>query len=144
MNSTATKPATAFWIVSVVALIWNLMGVAAYFTHVLITPETLQALPEAERSLYTDVPVWATAAFAVAVWGSTLGCIILLLRKRLAIPVFMIAFAGILVQMVHSLLISNSIEVYGPGGMVMPVMILLIGAYLIWYSRYAAAKGWLK
>jgi hypothetical protein len=144
MTTAPTKPTTAFWIISVLALLWNLMGVWAYIDHVTMTSETLLSkLPE-EQALYTNVPTWVTAAFAIAVWGSTLGSILLLLRKLWATPVFVISFAGIIVQMVHQLFISKSIEVYGPGGAVMPVMIMLIGAFLIWYSRNATAKGWLK
>jgi hypothetical protein len=142
MTSSA-KPATWFWIVSIIALLWNLMGVAAYIMHVSMTPEALNALPEQERALYTNVPVWATAAFAVAVWGSTLGCILLLIRRKLATPVFVISFVAILIQMIHSLFISNSIAVYGPGGMVMPIMVVAIGLYLIIFSRQAASKSWL-
>lgn len=141
--TTSTKPATWFWIVSVIALLWNLMGVIAYIMHVTMTPEALNALPEQERALYTDVPVWATAAFAVAVWGSTLGCILLLIRRKLATPVLVISFIAILIQMIHSLFISNSIAVYGPGGMVMPIMVVAIGFYLIIFSRQATSKGWL-
>jgi hypothetical protein len=142
--TTPTKPATSFWVISIVLLIWNLLGVMAYIMQVTMTPETLQALPEDQRTLYTNTPVWATAAFAIAVWFSTLGSVLLLLRKKLATPVFMLAFAGIVVQMIHTLFISNSMEVYGPGGMVMPVLVIIIGAYLIWYSRKATAKGWLN
>lgn len=145
MTTTSTKPSAAFWIISVLALIWNLMGVMMYIMQVTMSPETLQALPEAEQQLYTNIPMWATAAFAIAVWGSTLGCILLLLRKKLANPVFTIAYFGIMVQMVHSLFISKSIEVYGPGQAAsMPIMIILIGGFLIWYSRRATAMGWLK
>jgi hypothetical protein len=144
MTSTTNKPATSFWIISVIALIWNLMGVMSYIMHVTMTQETLQALPVEEQALYTNIPTWATAAFAIAVWGSTLGCILLLLRKKFATPVFIVAFIAIVVQMVHQLFINKTIEVYGPGGMIMPVMIILIGIYLIWYSRSATAKGWLN
>lgn len=144
MATTAAKPSTAFWIVSVLALLWNLMGVWAYIDHVTMTSETLLAKPIEEQSLYVNIPVWVTAAFAIAVWGSTLGCILLLVRKTWATPVFVIAFAAIIVQMIHQLFISKSIEVYGPGGAVMPVMIILIGAFMIWYSRSATARGWLK
>lgn len=144
MSTETNKPTTAFWIVSVVALIWNLMGVMAYMANVMITPEALQALPENERALIESTPTWATSAFAIAVWGGVLGCILLLLRKKLATTVLIISFAGIVVQMVHSLFLANSIEVYGPGGMIMPVMVILIGAYLIWYSRSATSRGWLS
>ncbi|MBT1688640.1 hypothetical protein [Dawidia soli] len=142
--TTSPKPAAWFWIVSILALLWNLMGIMAYIMRVTMTPEALQALPEQERALYTNVPVWATAAFAVAVWGSTLACVLLLIRKKLAMPVFVISFIAILIQMVHSLFISNSIAVYGPGGMIMPVMILVIGLYMILFSRQATSKGWLR
>jgi hypothetical protein len=144
MTTTPTKPTAAFWIISVLALLWNLMGVMAYIDHVTMAQEALQAKPIEEQQLYTNIPTWATAAFAIAVWVSTLGCILLLLRKKLATPVLIIAFAGIVVQMVHQLFISKSIEVYGPGGAIMPVMVVLIGAFLVWYSRKATAMGWLN
>jgi hypothetical protein len=144
MTTTSTKPSVAFWIISVLALVWNLMGVMAFITQLTMSPEVLQALPAEQQALYTNIPMWATVAFAVAVFGSTIGCILLLLRKRLAVPVLSISFAAILVQMVHSLVISKSIEVYGPGGMIMPLMIIFIGGFLIWYSRKAAAMGWLS
>lgn len=144
MASTTNKPATWFWIVSAIALVWNLMGVMAYIAQVTMSAEALQALPDNERALYESVPAWATAAFAIAVWGGALGSILLLIRRKWATAVLIISFSGIVVQMIHSFFMSNSIEVFGPGGMVMPVMILIIGAYLIWFSRQATAKGWLK
>ncbi len=144
MASTTNKPATWFWIVSAIALLWNLMGVMAYIAQVTMSAEALQALPDNERALYESVPAWATAAFAIAVWGGALGSILLLIRRKWATAVLIISFSGIVVQMIHSFFMSNSIEVFGPGGMVMPVMILIIGAYLIWFSRQTTAKGWLK
>ncbi|MEO7990129.1 MAG: hypothetical protein ABI663_11340 [Chryseolinea sp.] len=144
MTTTDNKPKTWFWIVSAVALIWNLMGVMAYISQVTMSPEALQALPENQRALYESAPSWATGAFAIAVWGGTLGCILLLLRRKLATPVLILSLAGILVQMYHSFFISNSLEVFGPGGLVMPIMIIVIGIWLIWLSRKATTNGWMK
>ena len=143
MNST-TKPATWFWVISLIALVWNLMGVMAYIMQVTMTPEDISMLPENERALYESLPMWATGAFAIAVWGGALGCLLLLLRKTWATSVLTVSFIGILVQMYHSFFVSNSIDVYGPGGMVMPIMVVLIGIFLIWFSRAATIKGWLK
>lgn len=142
--TSVNKPATWFWIVSAIALVWNLMGVMAYIAQVTISAETLQALPDNERALYESAPTWATAAFAIAVWGGVLGSILLLIRKKWATAVLIVSFIGIVVQMIHSFFIANSFEVYGPGGLVMPVMILIFGAGLIWFSRKAEANGWLK
>lgn len=142
--STSIKPPTWFWIVSGLALLWNLMGVMAYIAQVTMSPEALDALPENQRALMESTPSWATSAFAIAVWGSTLACILLLLRKKLAALVFIISFAAIVVQMYHAFFMANSIEVYGPGGMVMPIMVLAIGLALIYFSRKATANGWLS
>jgi hypothetical protein len=51
-------------------MIWNLLGVMAYTMQVTMSPEPLQALPENEKTLSESEPVWATSAFASAVWGS--------------------------------------------------------------------------
>ena len=134
----------SFMLISAGALVWNLLGVAAYISQVTMSESALAALPEGERLLYETIPVWATSAFAVAVNGSALGCILLLFKKSWAYPVLFVSLLGVLVQMVHSIFIANSIEVYGPGGMVMPVMVVLVSVYLVWFSRNARQKGWIS
>ena len=59
-----------FSVVAWVALVWNLLGVMAFAAQMMMTPEMLAALPEAERNLYENVPMWATIAFACAVLSS--------------------------------------------------------------------------
>ena len=142
--TTANKPATWFWVVSAIALVWNLLGVMAYLTQVTMSSEALQALPEKERLLIQSVPAWSISAFAIAVWGSTLGSILLLLRKKLATVVFIFAFAGIVVQMYYNLFISKAFEVYGFGGIAMPILVFTIGIFLIWFSRKSTTHGWLQ
>ncbi len=146
MTDSINKPNTPFWIIGIVALIWNLMGVFAYISQVTMTEEALVALPEMERAMYENVPAWATAAFAIAVFAGALGCILLLLRKKLAITVFAISLVAILVQMIYNFFIhlGKATEVYGPESMIMPVMVIIIGFFLVWYSRRCNAKGWLS
>jgi hypothetical protein len=141
---TTSKPATWFWIVSGIALLWNLLGVMAYIAQVTMSPEALQALPENERTLIEATPAWATGAFAIAVWGGTLGALLLLLRRAIATLILLISLVGVVVQMFHAFFISNSIEVYGPGGMAMPVMVMIFAIFLIWFSRKATASGWMR
>ncbi len=142
--TTTTKPKAAYWIIAVIAFIWNVMGVMAYLAQAYMTDEAKQLLPEAERTLYDNVPAWATAAFALAVFGGLLGALSLLLRKKIANLLFTVSLVGIIVQMSYNFFISNSIEVYGPGGMIMPIMILVLGIFLFMYSKSATTKGWLN
>ncbi|MBL7847793.1 MAG: hypothetical protein JNL40_10020 [Cyclobacteriaceae bacterium] len=142
-ESSTTKLPTSFWVISAVALVWNCLGAVAYLMQVTMSAETLQAMPEAERAMYTDIPVWATAAFAIAVWGGVLGSVLLLLRKKAATTVFVVSLAGILVQMVHAFFISAN-PITGASRMVMPLLVVAIGAYLFWFSSDAGKKGWLS
>jgi hypothetical protein len=140
-------PASAprwFVVVALIALLWNLLGVAAYVMQVTMSPDALAALPEAQRQLVESTPSWATAAFALAVNGGALGCLLLVLKKRLATPVLIISLAGVVVQMIHSFFLSNSFEVFGPGGLVMPVMVIVISIYLVVLARSANSRGWLS
>ena len=144
MNENTKKLTTSFWIISGIALFWNVLGVMAYLAQAFMSEETLQSLPEAEQAIYQDVPAWATAAFALAVWGGALGCLLLLLRKRWAKVVLVISLLGIFVQMIYNVFLSKSMEVYGPGGLIMPVLVVFVGAFLVWYSRKADTNGWLN
>jgi hypothetical protein len=144
MSTDSNKPGAAFWVIGVIALIWNGMGVMAYLAQAYITDDALALLPEAERALYNDIPAWATAAFAIAVFGGALASLVFLMRKKLATLLFTLSFIGIVVQMVYNLMISKAMEVYGPGGAVMPVLVILIGLFLVWYSKKATANGWLS
>lgn len=138
------KPPIWFWIVSVVALVWNLMGVMAYVGQAYMTDAELSALPEAEQALYTNVPVWATAAFAIAVFGGALACIALLLKKKIAKTLFLISLIGIIVQMIYNFFISEAMDVYGPGAMIMPAMVIIIGIYLVMFSKKSIANNWIS
>jgi len=144
MSESTSKPSTGFWVISIIAFIWNLMGVFAYIAQVNMSDEIIAALPEAERTLYENVPSWVTGAFAIAVFGGALGCILLLLRKKLATSVLIISLIGIIAQMIYNFGMSKAAEVYGPGGMIMPAMVVLIGVFLVWYAKQATAKGWLS
>ena len=131
-----------FMIVAAVLLVWNLLGVMAYIMQVMMSPETLAALPEEQRQLYENTPAWATAAFAVAVNFGALGCVLLLLRKNLAGLFLQLSLTGVLVQMFHSFFMSKSFEVFGPGGVVMPVMVIVIAIYLVVLAANANTKRW--
>jgi len=143
-DETRSTVPRSFWVIAALALAWNLVGVYAYIGQVTMTDEAVMQLPEAQRTFYQTVPAWAVGAFAIAVFGGALGCLLLLLRKSLATPVLVLSLAGVAVQMYHSFAIANAIDVYGPGGLVMPAMIVVIAVFLIWYARHAATKGWIS
>ena len=49
---------------------------------------------------------------------------------------------GLIVQMYHSFFMSNSFEVYGPGGTVMPIMVIVIALLLVRFSAKGKDNNW--
>tara|TARA_B110000503_G_scaffold31828_2_gene51507 strand:- start:1675 stop:2106 length:432 start_codon:yes stop_codon:yes gene_type:complete len=138
------KPSNLFWVISSIALVWNLMGVFNYLDQAFMTDKVLETLPKEQQILYQDVPAWVTAAFAIAVFSGTLGSLLLLLKKKNASTFFIISFLGIMGQMSYRLLIDQNSDSYGPMGIAMPIIIIAFGGYLIWYSRKANEHRWLS
>lgn len=140
LNNTAPK---WFVILAIVMVVWNLMGLMAFFMQIAMTVEQIAALPVKEQALYQDIPLWVNIAFACAVFAGVLGCIALAFKKTIALPILLISLLGALTQMAHSFFIANAFDVYGPSGTVMPTMVIVIALYLVWLANNAKAKGWL-
>ncbi len=90
-----------FWIVSVLALIWNLLGVVAFVMQLTMSDEARAQLPELERTMYANIPSWYMFAFSVAVVFGALGCVGLLLRKKWAVTLFFVSILGIIAQQIY-------------------------------------------
>ena len=105
-DSSNTKPPIWFWIVSVIALIWNAMGVMQYLAQAYMTEDFKSQYTAEQLEMISNVPAWATAAFAIAVFSGLLGSILLLLKKKFASKLFLLSLLGILVQLYHNLVVS--------------------------------------
>ena len=139
------KPTIIYWIISVIALLWNTMGVNAYLQQAYNTESFRAMYPdETVLEMVYNTPAWVMAAFAIAVFGGTLGSVFLLVRKKMAKPIFIVSLIGIMTQMIHTVFISKASEVYGPGFIIMPLMVLSFGVFLIWYTQKAIKKNWIQ
>lgn len=130
--------------ISIFAIIWNLLGVGAYLMHTYISDEAIALLPESEKMLYSNIPTWYTVAFAIAVFGGFIGSVLLFFKKKLAISVLMLSLIGVFVQMYYNFFKSNSMEVYGPGSLVMPILVILFAIFLVGYARALNSNGYLS
>ncbi|WP_462248210.1 hypothetical protein [Ekhidna sp.] len=144
MTNGSVKAPTWFMVVAVIALIWNLLGVLAYLGEAFATEEMIAAMTEEQRNMLENRPAWATAAFALAVWGGLFGCLLLVLKKKLSQLILFISLVGVLVQMIYNLFIAGSTVTYGPGQIVMALMIPLISILLVLMAKKGIAAGWLK
>ena len=133
----------SFWAIVAVALIWNVMGVINFLVQ--MNADALDSFPESHRAVIEGRPAWATGGFAIAVFGGTLGCLLLLLRKSAAYYLFIASFLGVIVTMTHTLGIASSTIDLSPFEILMMILMpLVVAAILIWYSKQAESKGWIS
>jgi len=129
----------SFWVICIVTLIFNAMGDMNYFVQ--MNADSLASFPEQYRPIIEGRPAWATGAFAIAVFGGSLGCVLLLLRKPAAFYVFIASLLGVMVTMVHIFSVAG----FSSFGVWMGVLMQLgVTVFLIWYSKLAENKGWIS
>ena len=144
MNDTNTnRPHISFWMVGALALIWNLMGVMNFVGQ--LNPNVVTAMPESHQAIIHGRPAWATIAFAIAVFGGTLGSILLLFKKTIAQYCFLASLIGVMAQMIPNMRLAKSDIQYGLFEIfMMMVLPLLVAAFLAWYTSRTSDKGWIK
>ena len=96
---------------------------------------------QAQLDYFYGFPIWVEVFWALAVWGGVLGSILLLLRKRLAVPVFMVSFVSMVITAIYNFGLSNGMEVMGTGGFVFTVVIFFVALGLWLYSRAMRTRG---
>jgi len=138
------SPPVWFWVISIIALLWFLTDISAFFMRVLMTDDGINAMPVNQQHLYRNMPLWVNVVFAGEVFGGALGCVGLLLRKKWALPLFAVSILGVLSQTFHIYFRSDAISVMGAAAVVMPLVAILIGAGMIVLAKSAIAKGWLR
>lgn len=127
----------------IIALLWNLMGCAAYLSDAMLSAADIAKMSDAEKAMMAARPVWAVGATAVAVWLGSLGCLALILRKAWAVPLLWLSLLGVIAQDIWLFVLAPDTgmvngAVYGLQGLV-----LLVAAALVWLANKAKASGWL-
>lgn len=133
-----------FWILGILALLWNLLGLMAFAAEMLVTEDAIAALPQEQQELYRNVPPWLTAFFALAVFGGVAGSILLLLRNKLAVPVLGLSLLGVLVQYGHMFFMTNTASVMGAGAMILPALVVVVSIGLIPYAIHCKSQNYLR
>lgn len=144
MNAVAVKRPGWFWIVAILALLWNLAGLAMFWMELQMTPEQLAQLPEGQRAVHEAMPKWIWGVDALAVVAGTLGSILLLTGRKLALPVYWVSLVAVVVLFGYCFVVADMIALVGLAQAVtMPLLVTVIAALLVWFARRSIARGWL-
>jgi len=134
------------WAVGVVAVLWNSYGCYDYTMTALDGADYMRSAGVSEEliSYYTAMPAWMTAVWAIGVWGGALGGVLLLLRSKWALHVFIASFAGFAMSLVYYYVLSNGGELMGASAIPLQATIFIACLIFIWYAWFATKRGNLR
>ena len=136
------KTAWHFWVIGVVALLWNAVGAMDYVMTQTKNESYMAAFTPEQLTFFYSLPLWAVATWAIAVWGGVVGAIFLLLKKKVAVWIFLASFLAMCVTSFQNYVLSNGLEVIGDTfSLVFSAVIFLIALGLYLYSRALERKG---
>jgi hypothetical protein len=118
------------------------MGVNAYLQQAFKTEASTAELNAEQIDLINSLPAWMTALFAIAVFAGIIGCIALLMRKKMAVNLFAISFVAATIQQLYWLFGTNAVALFSEmQPYLMPVLIIVFAAFLVWYAKDQYRKG---
>ena len=134
------------WLIGLIALLFNSIGVfdfvmtmaqgAGYQASVGMTPDQI--------AHYQQMPSWMTVVWAVGVFGAFLASILLLLRRKLAAPVFILSLAAFVVSLLYTYVLTNGGAVMGQQMAIMSAVIAGLLVFFSGYSRYMTLRRVLR
>ena len=130
------------WVVGIVSLLWNAMGAFDYLMTETRNEAYMSQFTPAQLEYFYGFPMWVVSAWAIAVWGGVLGSVLLLLRRGLAVNVFLGSFLAMLLTTFHNYVLSPGLEVMGgPGPIIFSLVIAIVALLLILYARAMRKRG---
>ena len=144
MNEAHLGPARVpwhLWVVGVVTLLFNAMGIISYLTTKLGMLAEMGLTPD-QIAFMNCYPAWVSAFWALGVWGAFAGSLLLLLRSRWTVTAMIAALIGLIVVTVyHYVLIEVPADMQAPA---LDVAIWVVTLFLLFYARRMVAAGVLR
>ena len=85
-------------------------------------------------------------AFAPGVYSSPVvlvAAIALVLKNKLAVPLFAVSLAAVVIQMLYVSFGLDAVGLMGTSSLLFPVVIIILGALQLWFSMYAKGRDWI-
>lgn len=125
-----------FWIVAVLAVVWNFGGV---FDYVMTQTNDayLEGFPPEQIAYFTGFPSWYVAIWASAVHAAFFASLALVLRMKIAFPLFAASLVLFVANTIYIYGFTPALDMMGVGGSVFSAFIFLSLIALTWLSRWA-------
>lgn len=146
MTDAPVKTPWHIWLVGSIAALFNSIGVLD-FVMSMAQGARYQAsvgLTQDQIAHYQQMPSWMTVVWAVGVFGAFLASLLLLLRRKQALGVFILSLAAFFVSLLYTYVLTNGGAVMGQQMAITSAVIAGLLALFGWYSRLMTLRGVLR
>jgi hypothetical protein len=130
-----------FWYGALAVLLFMLVGVGGYLATVM-TP--IEQMPADHQAVMAAMPGWQIPVYAVAVWSGLVGAVLLLMRRRLAVPVLLVSLLAAVGTFLPYAVVPAVRELATEGDAVAAIIVIALCWTSFWFARHSQQKGWLK
>ena len=130
------------WLVGILATLWNALGAVDFTATMTHWAPYMSNFTEEQQAFFYSFPIWQYVIWGIAVWGAFIGSILLLMKKKLALPILGISLLAALASMIHGMALKDVPE--GASNPVFTVVIILIAILLAVYAWWMTRRGVLR
>jgi len=134
------------WVIGLLTLAWNAIGALDYFMTQSKNETYMAQFSPEQLSFFYGFPLWVNASWAIAVWFSVAGSILILMRSRYAAPVLGISLLAMVATAIHNFLLSdiNMQDVVGNEAVYFTAVIFVVALALWIYAWQMVRRGLLS
>lgn len=146
MADPAPKTPWHLWVVGALSLLWNAVGALDFTMTQMKNATYLKAFTPDQLAYFAAIPLWVVVAWGVGTWGSLVGSLFLLLRRKLATNLFVMSALGAILTDIYTYGLSDGLKIMkgGAGTIAFSAVIFVIVVLLAMYSRAMCRRGVLR
>ena len=130
------------WLIGIVGGLWSSIGVLSFMLTQMNVEAVMSRFPPQQREYFDSFPLWAVAFWAIGVFSGVIGCLLLLLRNRLAFHVLLGSVIGAIVSNLGGLFLLGGMEVMREtDALGITVVPIVFAAFLAYYATAMSKKG---
>jgi hypothetical protein len=130
------------WLIGIIGGLWSAMCVVSFLLTQMKVEAVMSRFPPQQRAYFESFPWWVVGFWAISVFGGVIGCLLLLLKNRLAFQVLLASVIGAIVFNLGGLFLLGGMEVMREtGGLGLTVVPIIFAGFLAYYARAMSTKG---
>ena len=130
-----------YWAGAIASLVFMLVGCLVYAMHVYTDPATL---PLDQRTMFEAEPAWVTMMLGVASIVGTAGAVLLLLRRRAAVPLLLVSLILAGIWWVGLMTATTLRDLLSTTEIAVLVVTVGLAWTIYWFARHSRQRGWLR